>query len=268
VVGADGGSAPQRVQADDAGLWHRPNDAKLRGHSAEADVRTLGLIGGLSWESTQIYYRVINEGVRARLGGLHSAQLLLWSFDFAEIEARQAAGDWAGATTAMADAARRLARAGAEGLLVCSNTMHRMADEVEAAAGLPLLHIADATAARLRASGAQRPGLLATRYTMEQAFYRGRLQERHGLDVLVPDEPGRTLVHDVIYDELCQGIVRAESKAAYRRIVADLRAQGADSLILGCTEVGMLIAQADVDLPVFDTTLIHGEEAVRFLIGA
>lgn len=229
-------------------------------------MRLLGLIGGLSWESTQIYYRAINEGVRERLGGLHSARLLVWSFDFAEIEVMQAAGDWAAATAAMSDAARRLAAAGADGVLICSNTMHRMAPEVETAAGRPLLHIADATAARLKARGAKRPGVLATRYTMEQAFYKGRLAERHGLDVRVPDEPGRTKVNDVIYEELCRGIVRTESKSAYLAIIDDLRRQGADSLILGCTEVGMLIRQDDVDLPVFDTTMIHCEEAVSFLL--
>jgi aspartate racemase len=225
-------------------------------------MKTIGLIGGLSWESTAPYYRYLNEGVRDRLGGLHSARLLLWSFDFAEIEALQARGDWAGATRLMEDAARRLATAGAELLVITSNTMHRMADEVEAAAGLPLVHIADATGEAVRAAGVRRPALLATRYTMEQAFYRGRLEDRHGLEPLVPDAEGRELVHRIIYDELCVGVVREESKAAYLDVVEQLRQQGADGVILGCTEVGLLLGPGDVDLPMFDTTRLHVEKAL------
>ena len=228
-------------------------------------MRWLGLIGGLSWESTQIYYRLVNAGVRARLGGLHSAQLVLWSFDFAAIEVRQQAGDWTGAAAEMAEAGRRLVAAGADGLVICSNTMHRMAGAVEDAAGVPLLHIADATADRLLERGARRPALLATRYTMEQDFYRGRLEAR-GLDVRVPDAAGCASVHAVIYEELCRGIVREESRAAYRAVVAAMAAAGADSLILGCTEIGLLIGPEDVALPVFDTTLIHAEAAVDFLL--
>lgn len=222
-------------------------------------MRTIGLIGGLSWESTALYYRQLNELARERLGGLHSAKLLLWSFDFAEIEALQAVGDWAGATGLMQDAARRLAAGGAELLAICSNTMHRMADEVEAAAGLPLVHIADATGAAAKRAGVRRPALLATRYTMEQAFYKGRLAERHGVEALVPDEAGRDLVHRVIYEELCLGVVREESRTAYLGVVEGLRREGADGVILGCTEVGMLIGPGDVDLPVLDTTRLHVE---------
>lgn len=222
-------------------------------------MRTIGLIGGLSWESTAPYYRNLNELARERLGGLHSAKVLLWSFDFAEVEALQAAGDWAGATGLMEDAARRLAAGGAELLAICSNTMHRMADEVEAATGLPLVHIADATGAAARAASVRRPALLATRYTMEQDFYKGRLAGRHGVETIVPDAAGRELVHRVIYEELCLGIVRAESKAGYLAVVEGLRRQGADGVILGCTEVGMLIGQGDVDLPVLDTTRLHVE---------
>ena len=225
-------------------------------------MRTIGVIGGLSWESTALYYRFMNERARERLGGLHSARLLLWSFDFAKVERLQAEGDWDGATALMADAARRLAAGGAELLVIASNTMHRMADAVEEAAGVPLLHIADATAAAARRQGVTRPALLATRYTMEQPFYKGRLRERHGIEALVPDAGGRELVHRIIYEELCRGIVRPESKRAYVEVVDGLRRQGADGVILGCTEVGMLIGPDDVDLPVLDTARLHAEAAV------
>jgi aspartate racemase len=225
-------------------------------------LRTIGVIGGLSWESTALYYRFLNERARERLGGLHSARLLLWSFDFAEVERLQAEGDWECATTLMADAARRLAAGGADLLVIASNTMHRMADVVETAGGVPLIHIADATAAAARGLGVTRPALLATRYTMEQPFYKGRLRDRHGLDAIVPDAGGRELVHRVIYEELCLGVVRPESKRAYLDIVAGLRQQGADGVILGCTEVGMLIGPDDIDLPVLDTARLHAEAAV------
>jgi aspartate racemase len=225
-------------------------------------MKTIGLIGGLSWESTAPYYRHLNEGVRERLGGLHSARIVLWSFDFAQVEALQAEGDWAAATRLMEDAARRLAGAGAELIVIASNTMHRMADEVEAAAGLPLIHIADATGLAVRAAGLRRPALLATRYTMEQDFYRGRLAARHGVEAMVPDERGRELVHRIIYEELCVGIVRAQSKAAYLEEIERLRRQGADGVILGCTEVGLLLGPEDTDLPVFDTTRLHVEKVL------
>ncbi|HEX8375085.1 MAG TPA: aspartate/glutamate racemase family protein [Geminicoccaceae bacterium] len=226
-------------------------------------MRTIGLIGGLSWESTALYYRQLNELARERLGGLHSAEILLWSFDFAEVEALQAAGDWAGATRLMVGAARRLEAGGAGLLVICSNTMHRMAGEVEAATGLPLVHIADATGVAARRAGVRRPALLATRYTMEQEFYVGRLRERHGVEAIVPDAGGRELVHRVIYEELCLGVVRAESKAAYLDVVDGLRRRGADGVILGCTEVTMLIGQGDVGLPVLDTTRLHVEAAME-----
>jgi aspartate racemase len=229
-------------------------------------MRTLGLIGGMSWESTALYYRHLNELARDRLGGLHSARLLLWSFDFAEIARLQAAGDWPAATWLMTDAARRLEAAGAEALVICTNTMHRMADEVQAAVAIPLLHIADATAAAIRGTTCRRPALLATRFTMEQAFYKGRLQERHGIDVLVPDAAGRALVHRVIYEELCRGEVRGESKAAYLAEIARLRQAGADGVILGCTEITLLIGPEDVDIPVFDTTRLHAESAMAFAL--
>ena len=231
-------------------------------------MKTIGLIGGLSWESTAIYYRLLNEAVRRRLGGLHSARLLLWSFDFAEIEALQAEGDWAGAGAQMAEAARCLARGGADCLVICSNTMHRMAAEVEAAGDLPLIHIADATAAAISASASRRPLLLATRYTMEQPFYKGRLSERHGIEAMVPEEADRETVHRIIYEELCRGIIRPESKAAYLEIVGRCRARGADGVIFGCTEIGMIIAARDFDIPVFDTTLLHAEAAIAFAAGS
>ncbi|HZH26730.1 MAG TPA: aspartate/glutamate racemase family protein [Azospirillaceae bacterium] len=231
-------------------------------------MRTLGLIGGMSWESTAIYYRHLNEIARDRLGGLHSARLLLWSFDFDEVAARQHAGDWTGAAALLADAARRLEGAGAEALVICTNTMHMLAEEVQAAAAVPILHIADATAAAIRRTGSRRPALLATRFTMEQPFYRERLRTRHGLDVLVPDEADRVEVHRIIYDELCRGTVRPEAKAAYLRVVDRLRTAGADGVILGCTEITMLIGQDDTDLPVFDTTRIHAEAAMDFALAA
>ncbi|HEX2525976.1 MAG TPA: aspartate/glutamate racemase family protein [Geminicoccus sp.] len=225
-------------------------------------MKTIGVIGGLSWESTAIYYRLLNEEVRARLGGLHSARLLVLSFDFAEIEALQAEEDWEKATRAMEQAAQGLVAGGAELMLIASNTMHKMADAVEAAAGIPLLHIADGTGRAVRAAGCRRPALLATGYTMEQDFYRGRLRTHHELDVLVPDAADRQIVHRIIYDELCQGIVRPESKQVYLDVVARLRVQGADSVILGCTEICMLLSQGDLDCPAFDTTALHARWAV------
>jgi len=230
-------------------------------------MRVLGLLGGMSWESTAVYYRLLNEGVKARLGGLHSAPLLVWSFDFAGIAERQAAGDWDGLGRELGEAGQRLASAGAEALLICTNTMHRLHAEVEAASGLPAIHIADATGEALRRQGCRRPVLLGTRFTMEGDFYRGRLAERHGVEALIPDEAGRSVVHDIIYDELCRGVVKEASKSAYLDLIERLRGQGADSVILGCTEITLLLGQADLDLPVFDTTLIHAEAGVNFALG-
>ncbi len=230
-------------------------------------MRTLGLLGGMSWESTLLYYRLLNEGVKARLGGLHSAPLLLASFDFAPIAERQAAGDWEALGLELGEAGRRLAAAGAQALLICTNTMHRLHGEVEARSGLPAIHIADATGAALRAAGCRRPALLATRFTMEGAFYRERLAERCGVEALVPDEADRGLVHRVIYEELCRGIVAPASKAAYLGVVERLRRAGADGVILGCTEITLLLGQADMDLPVFDTTAIHAQAGVDFMVG-
>ena len=231
-------------------------------------MKTLGLLGGMSWESTAIYYRLLNEIVRERLGGLHSAKLLLWSFDFAEIAERQHHGDWDGAGVLLADAARKLKAGGAEGLLLCTNTMHKLADQVQASVSIPLIHIADATAVAIKRAGMQRPALLATRFTMEQDFYKGRLADKHGLQPIVPDAAGRDMVHRVIYEELCQGVVSPASKAAYLAEIARLqRQEGIDGVIMGCTEITMLIGQDDLAIPAFDTTRIHAEAAVAFALG-
>ena len=229
-------------------------------------MKTIGLIGGMSWESAAEYYRLINEGAKARLGGLHSADCLMYSFDFAEIEALQMAGDWETATQYMVEAARRLERGGAACIVICTNTMHRMANEVQAAVDLPLIHIADPTAAAVQAAGIARIGLLGTRFTMEGDFYRGRLESLHELDVLVPDERGREAVHRIIYDELVVGEIRPESRMAYLGIIDQLEAAGAQGVILGCTEIGLLIQQAHTALPVFDTTRLHALAAVDFAL--
>lgn len=229
--------------------------------------RVLGLIGGMSWESSAEYYRLINEGVRDRLGGLRSARILMWSFDFAEIEALQHAGRWDDATALLVEAAQRLQHGGAECLVICTNTMHRMADAVQAAVGVPLLHIADPTAARIRAAGLRRVGLLGTAFTMEQDFYRGRLEAKHGLDVLVPEAEDRAVVHRIIYEELVQGRVEPVSRDAYRAVIARLVERGAEAVILGCTEIMLLVRPEDSEVPLFDTTAIHAEAAVEFAVG-
>lgn len=227
-------------------------------------MRTLGLLGGMSAESTTTYYQALNQRVRERLGGLHSAQLVLWSVDFAPIAAMQAEGDWDGAGAALADAAARLEGAGAEAILLCTNTMHKVAPAIEARVGIPLIHIGDATARAVRARGCSRPLLLATRFTMEQGFYKDRLRG-HGVEALVPDQADRDRLHAIIYDELCQGVVDADSKREALAMIA--RAQGADSVIFGCTEVGLLLSQADTELPVIDSTLVHVEAGVDFMLG-
>ncbi|MDR6774955.1 aspartate/glutamate racemase family protein [Azospirillum sp. BE72] len=228
--------------------------------------KVIGLIGGMSWESSAEYYRIINERVRDRLGGLHSARCLMWSFDFAEIEALQHAGRWEDATALMIDAARRLERGGADFVVICTNTMHRMADQVQAAIGLPLLHIADPTAERIRAAGLRRVGLLGTAFTMEQDFYKGRLVQKHGLEVLVPDDADRATVHRVIYDELVQGRIDEASREAYRGVIARLVERGAEAVILGCTEIMLLVRPEDSPVPLYDTTAIHAEAAVELAL--
>jgi aspartate racemase len=225
-------------------------------------MKTIGLIGGMSWESTVPYYRLVNEGIKARLGGLHSAKVVLYSVDFHEVEQLQRDGDWQTAGELLADAARRVQAAGADLLVLCTNTMHKVAPQMEAAVSIPLLHIADATAAAITAAGHGTVGLLGTRFTMEQDFYRQRLQDRHGLQVLVPDAEDRTVVHDVIYDELCRGVIRDASRDTYRRIMEDLVARGAQAIILGCTEIGLLVGPQDARVPLFDTTALHAGAAV------
>lgn len=225
-------------------------------------MRLIGMLGGMSWESTAEYYRLANELVRARLGGLHSARVLLSSVDFAEIERLQSAGDWDEAGDLLAAEAARLAAGGAELLVLCTNTMHKVADHVQAAVDVPLLHLADATADAVRGAGVHRVGLLGTAFTMEQDFYRDRLAS-HGLEVLVPDEVDRALVHRVIYDELVVGVVRDASRAAYRQVIARLVAAGAQGVILGCTEIELLVGADDSPVPVFPTARLHVEAAVE-----
>jgi aspartate racemase len=229
-------------------------------------VRTLGLIGGMTWHSTVDYYRLINAGVHERLGGSHSAELLLLSIDFEPVEEMQGRGDWAGMGRLMASWAKRLEDAGAEGLLICTNTMHRLAGDVERAVQVPLIHIADATAVAVKKAGIGTVALLGTRYTMELDFYRGRLEKEHGLKVLIPEEPGRTAVHDIIYRELAFGDVREESRRAYVAIIEELKRRGAQGVILGCTEIPLLIKAADSPIPVFDTTALHAAAAVEFAL--
>lgn len=224
-------------------------------------MKTIGLIGGMSWESTIPYYRHINETVRERLGGLHSAKIILFSVDFDDVERLQRAGDWQAAGALLAGAARALEAAGADFLVLCTNTMHKVGPAIEAAVRIPLLHIADPTADAIGQAGFSRVGLLGTRFTMEQDFYRDRLRERHGLEVLVPPQAERDIVHRVIYEELCLGRVLPESRDQYRAIMAGLAARGAQAIILGCTEIALLVGAGDATLPLFDTTAIHARQA-------
>jgi aspartate racemase len=225
-------------------------------------MKTIGLLGGMSWESTALYYRLINEGVKERLGGLHSARLVLVSVDFDEIERMQHAGDWEGTADRLAAAAQQVQAAGADFLLICTNTMHKVAPEIAAAISIPLLHIADATAERVKAAGYRRVGLLGTRFTMEETFYRGRLEREHGLELVVPTAEERRLVHNVIYGELCLGQVKASSRAAFLEVINHLRARGAEAVIEGCTEIVMLVQPEHTDVALFDTTAIHAQAAV------
>ena len=229
-------------------------------------MRRLGLIGGMTWHSTADYYRLINEGVHERLGGSRSADLVMVSVDFAPVEDLQTKGDWAGLGRMMVRAARTLEGAGAEGIVICANTMHQLAPDIEAAASLPIIHIADAAAAEINKRGLGTVALLGTRYTMEMDFYRKRLEGKHGLTVLVPDGPQREVVHRIIYDELGQGVIRDESRRAYVGIIEDLVRRGAQGVILGCTEIPLLIQRKDSPVPVFDTTALHAAAAVDFAL--
>ena len=228
----------------------------------------IGLIGGMSWESSAEYYRIINREVRNRLGGVHSARSLMWSVDFGEIEHLQHQGDWEELTRRMIDAAVRLERGGADFILLCTNTMHRMADDIAAAVQIPLLHIADPTAEKIKAAGFRKIGLLGTAFTMEQDFYKGRLEKKFGLEVLVPDAEDRSVVHEIIYRELVAGEIRPESRAAYRAIIGRLIGQGAQAIILGCTEIMLLVSDEDSAVPLFDTTTIHAISAVDRALSA
>jgi aspartate racemase len=229
-------------------------------------MKTLGLIGGMSWESTVPYYRQINQTVKATLGGLHSAKIILYSVDFAEVEHLQASGQWDAAGELLADVAQKLAHAGADGLVLCTNTMHKVADTIANAVNIPLLHIADPTALAVTQAGLTRVGLLGTRFTMEQDFYRSRLESQHGLTVLTPPQADRDLVHQVIYDELCLGDIRSSSRANYLRVIADLHQQGAQAIILGCTEIALLVQPQDCALPLFDTTALHARSAALWAL--
>ena len=229
-------------------------------------MKTMGLIGGMSWESTVQYYQIINRTVNRRLGGFHSAKCVLYSVDFAEVELLQHQGKWEDATRLMIEAARSVERAGAEFLVICTNTMHKMADDVQKKIGIPLLHIADATAETILSRGLRKVALLGTRFTMEEDFYRGRLSARHGLDVIIPTADQRELVHRIIYDELCAGIIKPSSERVYLEVIEGLAGAGAQGIILGCTEIGLLVKQEHSRIPLFDTTVIHAEAAVAYAL--
>ncbi|WP_229219093.1 aspartate/glutamate racemase family protein [Dyadobacter sediminis] len=229
-------------------------------------MKTIGLLGGMSWESTATYYKWINEMIRRRLGGLHSAKLLLYSFDFEEIARLQTNGDWQQAAEMLSDAALKLENAGADALMICTNTMHLVYARVADAVKIPVIHIADPTAAAIQQLELKKVGMLATRFTMEQDFYIRRFREQHQIEVIVPGHDDRQLVHDIIYDELCKGIINDSSRHQYIHVIQNLIDSGAGAIVLGCTEIGMLINQTDVAVPVFDTTYLHAQAAVKFCL--
>jgi aspartate racemase len=229
-------------------------------------MKTIGLLGGMSWESTLGYYKAINEGIKNTLGGLHSAKIAMYSVDFEPIEKLQFAGDWEGAAKILTEAAQCVQAAGADVLLICTNTMHKVAPEIAAAIHIPLLHIADATAEMLVHEGIKTVGLLGTAFTMEQDFYKGRLTDNYGIKVLVPNQQDRVIVHKIIYEELCLGKKESNSKSEYLRIIDSMAGSGAEAVILGCTEIGMLVKQSDTDVRLFDTTAIHAAKAVEYAI--
>jgi len=228
-------------------------------------MKTIGLIGGMSWESTVTYYQLLNEAAKQRLGGLHSAKVLLYSVDFFEVEALMSRGKWNKAADLLGGVAERLERAGADFVLICTNTLHKVAPEVQKRISVPLVHIAEAAAEELLAKGISRVGLLGTKYTMTQAFYRGKLESCH-LTVIIPEPGDIELVNRVIFEELCLGIVKPESKAEYLRVIADMQRQGAEAVLLGCTELGLIVSQEDVSLPLFDTTVIHASKAAALAL--
>jgi aspartate racemase len=229
-------------------------------------MKTIGLVGGMSWESTLEYYRVINQYTKERLGGFHSAKIVLYSVDFAEVESRQHEGRWDDLTQLMIDAAQRVERAGAELLVICTNTMHKMADDVQRQIRIPILHIVDVTATAIKSRSMRKVGLLGTRFTMEQDFYKQRLVRNHGLEVLIPEEKEREDIHRILYDELCLGEIKERSKGTFRAIIAGLESRGAQGIILGCTEIPLLVSQEDYKIPLFDTTTLHARAAVDFAL--
>ena len=230
-------------------------------------MKTIGMIGGMSWESTLEYYRIVNEEVKDRLGGFHSAKCVLYSVDFAEIEKMQHENKWDEATKSMIDAAHRVERGGAEFILICTNTMHLMAEDVLKSVGIPLLHIVDVTAEEIKKKGFNRVGLLGTRFTMEHHFYKNRLKEKHGIKAIIPSEEERKIIHDILYNELCLGDIKGSSRKKFRKIIENLVSQGAQGVILGCTEIPLIVDQKDYSIPLFDTTRIHSKAAVDFALG-
>jgi len=225
-------------------------------------MKTIGFIGGMSWESSLEYYRIVNEEVKARLGGFHSAKCVMYSVDFQEIEEMQHQGKWDDATEVLIDAAQKVERGGADFIAICTNTMHKMAEDVEANIGIPLLHIVDVTAAKIKEQGQHTVGLLGTKFTMEQEFYKGRLIEKHGISVIIPPEDERDDIHTILYSELCIGDIRSESKAKFQEVIAHLAAKGAEGIVLGCTEIPLIVKQDDYTIPLYDTTSLHAKAAV------
>jgi aspartate racemase len=229
-------------------------------------MKTIGLLGGMSWESTASYYKALNEGIKAKLGGLNSAKICLYSVNFDEIEQLQHQGKWADTAVILADAAQSVERAGADFLMICTNTMHKVVSDIEANISIPILHIADATAQRLVQDGVSKVGLLGTQFTMEQDFYKGRLSDKFGIEVIVPNKDDREVIHKVIYDELCRGIIKADSQEKYLKVIAHLHEQGAQAVILGCTEIALLVNQESTCIPLYDTTEIHAQQGVEFAL--
>lgn len=229
-------------------------------------MKTIGLIGGMSWESSLEYYRIINEAVKEKLGGLHSARCIMFSVDFSDVEELQHQGRWDEATELMIDAAQRVEKGGADFVVICTNTMHKMAEEVQKSIEIPLLHIADATADKIKEQGLKKIGLLGTKFTMEEDFYKGRLSKMFGLEVVIPNEEEREIIHNILYSELCLGEIRSLSKDKFIRIIKNLAARGAEGIVLGCTEIPLLIKQEDCEIPLFDTTRIHARAAVEYAL--
>lgn len=229
-------------------------------------MKIIGLVGGMSWESSLEYYRIINETIKEKLGGFHSAKCIMYSVDFEEIEKLQHQGKWDEATGLMIDAARRVEKGGADFVVICTNTMHKMADDVQESIHIPLLHIADVTADEIGKRGFKKVGLLGTRFTMEEDFYKGRLQEKHRLEIIIPDEEERQAIHNILYSELCMGEIKKISKEAFQKIIENLVARGAEGIILGCTEIPLLVKQEDYEIPLFDTTTIHARAAVEYAL--